>query len=173
MNITWDSAVTYLPGVVTVSNFELRSQTRKDQVYLRVAEADARISLVKLLFKTIHIRGVDAENVDFRYRKRLDRPPKPGQEDDPQKEPENTEFWPDIPGYSNPPDPKPEDLYQLKKKKHPWTIKITGAEVEGPVKVAFNEFRLEGDGWVGGGVTAKRSRRSKSTGAGSVSTRPG
>ena len=38
MNITWDSAVTYLPGFATVSNFELRSQTRKDQIYLRVAK---------------------------------------------------------------------------------------------------------------------------------------
>lgn len=155
MNITWDSAVTYLPGFATVENFELRSQTGKDQIYLRVAEASTRISLVKLVFKTIHIAGVDAEDVDFRYRERLDRPPKAGQEDEPRKEPTMVEYWPEIPGYSNPPDPKPEDLYPLKKKKHPWTIKITGAKVEGPVKVAFNEIRLEGDGWVGGSVTVK------------------
>jgi len=155
MNLTWDSAVTYLPGVATVSNFELRSQTRKDQIYLRVAEADARISLVKLIFKTIHIRGVDAKDVDFRYRRRLDRPPKAGEEDDPDREPENTEFWPEIPGFSNPPDPKPEDLYPLKKKKRPWTIKITGAEVEGPIMAAFGGVLIEGEGWVGGGVTVK------------------
>ncbi len=154
-NITWDSAVTYLPGFATVSNFELRSQTRKDQIYLRVAEADARISLVKLIFKTIHIRGVDAKDVDFRYRRRLDRPPKAGQEEDPDREPEDTAFWPEIPGLSNPPDPKPEDLYPLKKKKHPWTIKIAGAEVAGPIKAAFGSVRIEGDGWVGGGVTVK------------------
>ena len=43
MSISWDSVVTYLPGVATVTNFELRSQTKKDQIYLRVAEADARI----------------------------------------------------------------------------------------------------------------------------------
>ena len=92
MSITWDSAVTYLPGVATVSNFELRSQTRKDQIYFRVAKADARISLVKLIFKTIHIRGVDARDVDFRYRERLDRPPKAGQEEDRVNEPKNTEF---------------------------------------------------------------------------------
>ncbi len=154
-NISWESAVTYLPGVATVSNFELRSQTRKDQIYLRVAEADARISLIKLIFKTIHIRGVDARDVDFRYRERIDRPPKPGREEDPNSEPVNTEFWPEIPGYSNPPDPKPEDLYPLKRKKRPWTIKITGAEVDGPVKVALGSLRIEGDGWVGGGVTVK------------------
>jgi len=155
MNISWESAVTYLPGVATVTNFELLSQTGKDQIYLRVAEADARISLFKLIFKTIHIRGVDARDVDFRYRERLDRPPKVGQEDKPRKEQVNVEYWPEIPGYSNPPDPKPEDLYPLKKKKHPWTIKITGAEVEGPVKVALGDARIEGEGWVGGGVTVK------------------
>jgi len=155
MSITWDSAVTYLPGFATVSNFELRSQTRKDQIYLRVATADTRISLVKLIFKTIHIRGVDAKDVDFRYRERLDRPPKAGQEEDPDKGLMNTEFWPEIPGLSNPPDPKPEDLYPLKKKKRPWTIKITGAEVGGPIKAAFGDFLMVGGGWVGGGVTVK------------------
>ena len=155
MNISWSSAVTYLPGFATVKDFELRSQTKRDQIYVRVAEADARISVLKLIFKTIHIRGVDAADVDFRYRERLDRPPKAGQEDKPRKEPTNVEFWPEIPGLSNPPDPKPEDLYPFKKKKRPWTIKITGAEVEGPIRVALNGARLEGDGWVGGGVTVK------------------
>jgi hypothetical protein len=155
MNISWDSALTYLPGVAAVSNFELRSQTRKDQVYVRVGKADARISLLKLIFKTIHIRGVDAEDVDFRYRRRLDRPPRAGQEEDPDRAPENTEYWPKIPGLSNPPDPKPEKLYPLRKKKHPWTIKITGAEVEGPIRAALGGVLIEGDGWVGGGVTVK------------------
>ena len=136
-NISWESAVTYLPGVASVSGFELRSQTGKDQIYLRVAQARTRVSLVGLLFRTIHLRGVDAEDVDFRYRRRLDRPPNPGQEEDRDKEPENTEYWPEIPGFSNPPDPKPEDLYPVKKKKRPWAIMITGAEVQGPIKAAF------------------------------------
>ena len=120
-----------------------------------MAEADARISLIKLAFKTIHIRGVDAKGVDFRYRERLDRPPKAGREEEEPTEPVNTEFWPEIPGYSNPPDPKPENIYPIKKKKHPWTIKITGAHVDGPVNVALGSVRIEGDGWVGGGVTVK------------------
>ena len=154
-SINWDSAVTYLPGFATVEGFTLRSQTKKDQVYVHVAEADARISLIKLAFKTIHIRGVNARDVDFRYRERLDRPPKAGQEEEPSGPPLNLEYYPEIPGFTNPPDPKPEDLYPRKKKKRPWTIKITGADVEGPVKVAFNAFRLDGDGSVGGGVTVK------------------
>ena len=128
-SINWDSAVTYLPGFATVEGFTLRSQTKKDQVYVHVAEADARISLIKLAFKTIHIRGVNARDVDFRYRERLDRPPKAGQEEEPSGPPLNLEYYPEIPGFTNPPDPKPEDLYPRKKKKRPWTIKITGAEI--------------------------------------------
>lgn len=154
-NISWDSAVTYLPGFATVKGFTLRSQTPRDQVYVHVAEADARISLIKLAFKTIHIRDVDAKGVDFRYRERLDSPRRNEAQEGPLEPPGNIEFYPEIPGLSNPPDPKPEDLYPRKKKKRPWTIKITGADVEGPVKVALNEFRLEGDGSVGGGVTVK------------------
>jgi len=153
--ITWESAATYLPGFVKVSGFELRSQTRKDQVYLRVAGATARISLLQLPFKTIHVRGVDAADVDFRYRERLDRPAKPGHEDEVREPPAYVEYFPEIPDLSNPPDPKPEDLYPRKRKKHPWTIKITGAEVEGPIRVALNGARLESDGRVGGGVTVK------------------
>ena len=152
-HLSWTSAVTYLPGVVSVEGFTLRSQTLRNQVYVHVERANARISLVKLLFKTIHIRGVDAVGVDVRYRPRVDRPPRAGNEDEPVKELTNVEFWPEIPGLTNPPDPKPEDLYPRKKKKRPWTIKITGAEVEGPIAVALRELRIEGEGWAGGGVT--------------------
>jgi hypothetical protein len=157
-HISWSEARTYLPGFASVTGFELRSQTKKDQIYLRVAEAEARISLLKLVFKTIHIRGVDARDADFRYRERLDRPPRPGREDEPHEEPANAEYWPEIPGYSNPPNPKPEELYPFKKKKRPWTIKITGAEVGGPIKVALGEVRIEGEGTAGGGVTVKPRR---------------
>jgi hypothetical protein len=154
-HISWESAVTYLPGFATVKGFTLRSQTNRDQVYVRVAEADARISLIKLIFKTIHVRGVDAKDVDFRYRERLDSPRRTEGEEEPLEPPTGLEYYPEIPGFTNPPDPKPEDLYPRKKKKSPWTIKITGADVEGPVKVALNEFRIDGNGSVGGGVTVK------------------
>jgi len=153
--ISWDSAVTYLPGFATVKGFTLRSQTLRDQVYVHVAEADARISLFKLAFKTIHIRGVDARDVDFRYRERVDSPRRTDGEGGPLEPPPGFEYYPEIPGFSNPPDPKPEDLYPRKKKRRPWTIKITGVDVDGSVRVALNEVRIEGGGRVGGGVTVK------------------
>jgi len=47
--ISWESAVTYLPGVATAKGFTLRSQTKRDQVYVHLAEANARISLIKII----------------------------------------------------------------------------------------------------------------------------
>jgi hypothetical protein len=156
--IRWGSAVTYLPGVAIVTGFELWSQTARHQVYLKVDEADARIAIPSLLFKTIHIKGVDARNVDFRYRPRLDRPPRQGEEDTTAKRPVNPEHWPEMPGLANPPDPKPEDLYPRKRQRRPWTIKISGADVEGSITVALADVRIEGNGYAGGGVTVKPKR---------------
>jgi hypothetical protein len=150
--ISWDAAATYFPGWVSVEGFTLTSQTRRNQVYLRVGEATGRISLVRLLAKTIQISGVDARDADFRYRPRLDRPPKEGQEAADAGPAESAEHWPEIPGLTNPPDPKPEDLYPAKRKKRPWTIAISGAEVEGPIKLAIEELALTADGRVSGSV---------------------
>lgn len=155
-HFSWQSASTFLPGLVRVEGFELRSQTLRNQVYVRVGDARATVNLLKLPLKTVHIRGVDAEDVDFRYRRRLDAPPREGG-DEPRKPtpPELVELYPEIPGFSNPPDPKPEDLYPRKKKRRPWTIKLTGVHVDSPVRVALNHVRIEGEGWVGGGVTVR------------------
>ncbi len=152
--VSWDSAFTYFPGVASVKGFTLRSQTRKDQIYVHVAEARARISLLKLMTRTVHIRGVDARDVDFRYRERVDSPRRKQKEqvDEP---PPGFEYYPEIPGFDNPPDPRPEDLYPRKNRISPWTIKITGARVEGPIRVALNEIRVNGEGWAGGGVTVR------------------
>ena len=154
-SINWEKATTYFPGVATVEGFTLRSQTRKDQIYLRVKKARARISLHKLALRTIHIRSVKAEDAEFRYRERLDSPKRMSEGMYPSVPPPGLEYWPEIPGLTNPPDPKPEELYPPKKKKHPWRIQITGAHVEGPIQVTFNDFSLEGHGWAGGGVTVK------------------
>ncbi len=159
MLITWDSASTWLPGVVSVRNFELRNQTRANQLYIQVPRARAVISLLKLPMKTLHVRSVKADGVDLRLRRRLDhvRTGKDGQSI--QVAPEDTAYYPEIPGLSNPPDPKPEDLYPKKRHRRPWTIKLTGVAVDGPLHAALNELAVTGQGRVGGGVTI-RSRDS-------------
>ncbi|HSL19303.1 MAG TPA: hypothetical protein VLB51_15470 [Methylomirabilota bacterium] len=153
---SWQSASTFLPGLVRVEGFELRSQTLRNQIHVRVGEARATVNLVKLPFKIVHISGVDAEDVDFRYRRRLDAPPREDAAEERKPfPPELVELYPEIPGLANPPDPKPEDLYPRKKNRRPWTIKLTGVHVDSPVRVALNHVRIEGEGWVGGGVTVK------------------
>jgi hypothetical protein len=156
---SWQSVSTTLPGVVRIDGFELRSQTRRNQVYIRVGRAHATISLLKLPFKTVHIHGIDAHDVDVRYRRRLDAPPREDDADDREPTPpELIELYPEIPGLSNPPNPKPEELYPRRKNHRPWTIRLTGVHADGPIRVALNHLRFEGEGWVGGGVTVKPRR---------------
>jgi hypothetical protein len=97
---------------------------------------------------------VNARDVDYRHRDRLDFPCWTEESGTPRPElPADIDFYPEIPGYENPPDPKPEDLYPLDEEVRPWTVKISGARIEGAVRVAYNEAHLDGQGFVGGGLT--------------------
>jgi hypothetical protein len=158
MLIQWSSATTYFPGVVHVAGFSMRNQSRKVQFYLEVSEVRAVISLFKLPFKTLHIRNVNGTDVDFRLRRRLDfvRPTDSESEEEAPKPIAGTEFFPEIPGLTNPPDPKPEELYPRKRKRRsPWTIRMGGVDIEGDIQVAVDRLRLEGNGHVGGAMTFK------------------
>jgi hypothetical protein len=153
MLIQWESAWTYLPGFVKVRGFTMRNQDRKNQVYVAVGEAHAVISLFKLPFKTIHVRKVNANNLDFRLRPRLDVLREDGSSP---HAPEDAEYFPDIPGLSNPPEEKPEELYPRKKKPtRPWGVKLGGVSVQGPILASLGRFSLAGDGVVGGSMTLK------------------
>jgi len=152
--VSWESAVTYLPGFVSFEGFTYRSQSMSSQMYVHMAEVDARISLAGLLFKKVHIWGVDARDVDYRHRDRIDFPCWTEESGTPPPEmPADIDSYPEIPGFENPPDPKPEELYPREEEDKPWTVKVSGARIRGAVRVAFNEIRLEGQGSVGGGVT--------------------
>jgi hypothetical protein len=158
MLIQWSSATTYFPGVVHVEGFSMRNQSRKVQFYLEVREVRAVISLLKLPLKTLHIRNVNGTDVDFRLRSRLDfvRPADSESEEEAPKPIAGADFFPEIPGLTNPPDPKPEELYPRKKKRRaPWTIRMGGVDIEGDILVAVDRLRLEGNGHVGGAMTFK------------------
>lgn len=153
--VSWESGFTSFPGFFSLRGFTYRGQTLGGQIYLHLAELEARISLPRLVFKTVRIKGVRGRDLDYRYRERIDYPcwseesgvPFPGI-------PEALEWYPEIPGIENPPNPKPEDLYSREAEDRPWTIEISGARVRGAVHAAYNETRLEGEGTVRGGVTA-------------------
>ena len=152
--VSWESAVTYLPGFFSFKGFTYRSQSMGSQMYVHMAEVDARISLAGLLLKKVHIWGVDARDVDYRHRDRIDFPCWTEESGTPPPElPADIDFYPEIPGLENPPDPKPEDLYPRDEETKPWTVKISGARIKGAVRVAFNEIRLDAQGAVRGGLT--------------------
>jgi len=153
--VSWESGVTYLPGYFSFKGLTYRGQTRGSQTYFHLSKLDARVSLRRLLSKRLHIRDLEVKDVDYRYRDRIDFPcwteesgkPFPGT-------PPNLEYFPEIPGLENPPDPKPEDIYPEEDGSRPWKIDISGARINGTVRVAYNEIRLEGQGSVEGGLTA-------------------
>jgi len=153
-SVSWESGFTAFPGTGSFKNFVYRGQTRSGQMYIRLAEVDMRISLIKLLSKTAHVKGLDARDMDYRYRERIDYPCWTEDSGEPfPNPPTDVEHYPEIPGYQNPPDPKPEEIYSKEKAPKPWTVKISGAHVEGSIRVASNENRINGQGRMDGGVT--------------------
>ena len=153
MQITWTSARSWFPGFVTVEQLTIRGQSRKIQWYVAADDVHARISLLRLPLKRVHLSSAHTAGIDFRLRRRLDPPAREGEEGTP-REIRGSEHFPEIPGFSNPPDPRPEDIYPPKKKlKKPWVIHLGGVDVDGPVRVAVGRMRLEGDGVVSGAMT--------------------
>lgn len=152
--VSWESGLTLFPGRATLKSFTYRGQTTAGQTYIHLARAGGRVSLTGLVFKTVDLRGVDAHDVDFRYRERIDYPcwkedsgqPFPGA-------PTNLEFFPEIPGLENPPAPQTEEVDAPENDSDPWTLKLSGARIGGAVRFAHNGLRINGEGSVEGGMT--------------------
>ena len=152
--IEWASARSYFPGVVTVEKLTIHGQSRTIQWYLAADDVHGRLSLWRLAFKTVHVRAANTSGLDFRLRRRLDPPPVIA-EDGTQtpREVRGSQHFPEIPGFTNPPVPRPEDLYPPRTSlKKPWVIDLGGVEVHGPVQVAVNRMRLTGEGVVSGAM---------------------
>jgi hypothetical protein len=152
--IEFTGARSYFPGVVAVDQLTLRGQSRKGQWYLAADQVRGRLSLWRLALKTVHVRSASTSGLLFRLRPRLDPPPvKDETGAEVVKEVRGSQHFPEIPGFTNPPNPRPEDLYPVKKKPaRPWVIDLGGVEVEGPVEVAVNRMRIEGEGVVSGAM---------------------
>ena len=106
MQITWTSARSWFPGVVTVEKLEIRGQTRRIQWYVAADDVHARISLLRLPSKRVHLSSAHTAGIDFRLRRRLDPPAKEGEEGAP-PEIRGSQHFPEIPGFTNPPVPNP------------------------------------------------------------------
>jgi hypothetical protein len=152
--IEFTGARSWLPGVVSVDTLTLHGQSRGVQWYLAADEVRGRLSLWRLVRKTVHVRAAHTAGLDFRLRKRLDPPPVVGEDGVARpRQVTGARHFPDIPGFSNPPEPAPEALYPPPKVlKKPWVIDLGGVEVDGPVNVAVNRARIEGAGEVSGAM---------------------
>jgi hypothetical protein len=68
----YDTAFTWLPGVARVHNYRIRSQDRNIQWTMEVEDADLTVDLPALLQKTFRATRVRATGVAFRLRQKLD-----------------------------------------------------------------------------------------------------
>ena len=112
--IEFESAWTVIPGVAHVRSFRMTHQGRKDQIGLVVDRATGFVNPLELIGRRVHVIGIHARGVEFRYRKR----PKT-----PQEAEARAAVVPSIEGLRFEPYRGPPKV----EKKKGWTIVFTGA----------------------------------------------
>jgi hypothetical protein len=147
----WESAWTPWPGVVRVTGFEMRNQTATFQWWLAVDRGTLEIDLWKLRDRELLLGPIQGSGAAFRLRRRLDAPPR--------TRPGRPELYPPIPGYSNPPDPKPEEIYPRGPRREPWHIEITGVDLDDVREIWVEEIRFAGDARVAGGFDMRARQK--------------
>jgi hypothetical protein len=127
-----------VPGRLEVRGLTVRGQGRRDQWLLELDDASAEIDLPALQDRTLHVTSLAVEGGGYRYRRRV----KEGATPNP--------TTPDIPGFTNPPNPAPEDIYP---KGVPWRVEVDSAEVEGIRELWLEDYRFAGQSRAKGGVS--------------------
>jgi len=144
MMVTWASGWTVVPGVVHVRGLELRGQQKKMQWYAELGKGTFTLNLLALPFKTLSVVYGRGSDFSFRSRRRLAPDEAPT---------EVVEYFPEIPGFSNPPERAPEDLYPKRAStKKPWTITLRRIGLQGSIELWLNRLRVTGEGTVNGGM---------------------
>ena len=120
LEVEWDQARTWIPGVIDLEGLSVRGQSRKQQWYVELTGGRVHMSLLALATKTFKTYSFDGSGLDFRLRKRQ----LPGQA--PLK---TAEFAPEIPGLAvnEPPFPPKQ---QKKKGKKPWKIVLHDVHID-------------------------------------------
>ncbi len=139
--IRFESVWTVIPGVAHVRGFHMVNQGRGNQLELTVDSATGFVNPLELVSRRVHVVGLQAQGVEFRFRKR----PKT-----PEEQKERAALVPPIEGvpfepYSGPP--------KQKKTKPGWTVVFTRATVRGVRDVWMGQFRLKGPAVVAASVT--------------------
>lgn len=130
--IQFDSAYSLWPGMVRVQGLSIRSQDPSMQWIVTAERAQGNVDLLALPHMIFAADDVIASGVTFhlRFRQGDGPPPTPG-------------TTPDIPGLSNPPNPKPEDFYTDPPR--PWTIRLTGMDVTQLGDIWIEQYRFLGE----------------------------
>jgi hypothetical protein len=161
--ITFDSAWSFVPGVAHVSGARVVHQGRGNQLEVVVDRARGFVNPLELLGKRVHILGLEARGVEFRFRKR----PRVMAE-----VAERVRFAPPIEGiefepYDGPTREEEEAARAAKRKaegKPPkkegegWTVVFTGSRVRDVRDVWIDAIRIRGSGRVAASVTVGPGR---------------
>ena len=150
--IEWASARSCFPGVVTVEKLTIHGQSRTIQWYLAADDVHGRLSLWRLAFKTVHLRSANTSGLDFRLRRRLDPPAVIATTALDEESGAASTF---RRSRASPTLRSPGPRISIPSKtslKKPWVIDLGGVEVHGPVRVAVNRMRLDGEGVVSGAM---------------------
>lgn len=152
MSIVWDSAWTSWPGIVHVEGFRIRSQSRVFQWWLAVDRGTVDFDMLSLRNRELLIGGVNGRGASFRLRRRLDAPPRSTLA--------RPDLYPPIPGFENPPDPVPEEIYpRPPRRRKPWHVRISGVQLDDVREVWIEEYRFAGRARVDGGFDARVRER--------------
>ena len=156
LEVRWDDASTFIPGIIHLEGLSVRGQSKKQQWYVSLADGRAHISLLSFATKTFKTHSFKGTALDFRLRKRQ----LPGEE--PLK---TADFAPDIPGLAV--DEPPTPPKQKKKNKKPWTIVLDDIHIDGIEQLAILAMHLAAQGSIdadmsielrGGALSMKRVR---------------
>ncbi|MEE4172740.1 MAG: hypothetical protein V2I57_00630 [Xanthomonadales bacterium] len=137
--VRWERAWSWYPGQVTAIKPFANGQSRSQQWQASVDRASARIALLPLLAKRVHIQWGEALNADYRQRPRL----KP-----------DTDYsgllahFPAIDGY----DVQPVSERPLPDHR-PWTTVLGDVRVTGSHSLWIHRFRAAFDAELGGGLS--------------------
>jgi hypothetical protein len=137
LEVSFDSAWTFVPGLVHLGGVRVVNQGRGNQLEAVVDSARVFVNPFALIGKTVSARFFKADGVEFRFRKRPKTPEEAAEKKDLVAPIEGAPY--EI--YSGPPkEPKPD--------KKGWAIDVKDARLAGIREVWLGPLRLRGHGVV-------------------------
>ena len=144
LKITFDSAWTFVPGLVHLKGVRVVNQGRGNQLEAVVDGARVFVNPFALIEKAVVARSFKADGVEFRFRKRPQTPEEAAEKVELVAPIEGAPYEP----YSGPPKvEKPKDP-----NKKGWTIEVGSATLAGIREIWIGPMRLRGGGTVDASV---------------------